>query len=84
MQVTAPPYGKPQEPPLERSQGSAFWYLLSTAVTAALPLVVLPVITRALAPEQYGAWVLAYAYAMFVSTAANLGLPVVYERSYFE
>lgn len=84
MQVTAPPSGGPQESPLERSQSSAFWYLLSTAATAALPLLVLPFITRALAPEEYGAWVLAYAYALLVSAFASVGLPIVYERSYFE
>lgn len=84
MQVTAPPSGRPQEPPLERSQSSAFWYLFSTAATAALPLIVLPFITRALAPEEYGAWVLAYAYALLVSAFASVGLPIVYERSYFE
>jgi O-antigen/teichoic acid export membrane protein len=50
----------------------------------ALPLLVLPFVTRTLAPEEYGAWVLAYAFGTTASAFANVGFPMVYERSYFE
>ena len=73
-----------EDAPVPFFQGSAIWYLVSTAAAAAMPLAVLPFITRALSPEEYGAWVLAYAYGSFVSATASVGLPVVYERSYFE
>jgi O-antigen/teichoic acid export membrane protein len=49
-----------------------------------MPLLVLPFITRALSPEDYGAWVLAYAFGATASALANMGLPMIYERSYFE
>ena len=75
--------GEPPQPPA-RSRSSPLWYLFGTAATAALPLVVLPFITSALAPEEYGAWVLAYAYGVAVSGLFSAGLPIIYERSYFE
>ena len=81
MVSAAPDTG--QEPPA-RSRSSPLWYLFSTGASAALPLVVLPFVTSALAPEEYGAWVLAYAFGVVVSGLASVGLPLVYERSYFE
>jgi PST family polysaccharide transporter len=53
-------------------------------VGAALPIVTLPLITRALPPAEYGAWVLAYAYGSFVSGIANFAMPLAYERNFYE
>jgi O-antigen/teichoic acid export membrane protein len=84
VRVSAPASAGTREGAADRPQGSAFWYVLSTATAAALPLLVLPFITRALEPADYGAWVLAHAYAVFATSLASVGLPIVYERSYFE
>lgn len=81
--MTALPAESP-ELAAQRTRSSAAWYVASTATAAALPLLVLPFITRALTPGEYGAWVLAYAYGAVAGALANMGLPMVYERSYFE
>jgi O-antigen/teichoic acid export membrane protein len=41
-------------------------------------------ITSVLAPEEYGAWVLAAVFGTFVSGLGNFGLTVAYDRNYFE
>jgi len=63
---------------------STLWYFAPTVVGAALPLVTLPLITHALAPAEYGAWVLAVVYGTFISGVGNFGLTVAYERNFFE
>lgn len=60
------------------------WYVLPVIVGQMLPFATLPFILRALAAEEYGRWVLCYAYALFVSGIANFGMPIVYERNFFE
>ncbi len=84
MRVAASPSGPPQDVAASPAHGGAVWYLASTAVGLAIPLLTLPVITRALQPEEYGAWVLAYAYGVLVSALSNFGMSVIYERSFFE
>lgn len=66
------------------SAGNKAWYLAPTLVGAALPLLTLPLITRSIAPADYGSWVLAYSFAAFVSGVGNFGLPLAYERNFFE
>jgi len=50
----------------------------------ALPLLSLPIITRVLTKEQYGAWALATVYGSFVSGVANFGMTISYDRNFFE
>jgi O-antigen/teichoic acid export membrane protein len=59
-------------------------YLVPVLVGNAAPLITLPIFTRVLGPADYGAWALAAAYASLVAGLANLGLPTVFERNFFE
>src|SRR3972149_2006190 len=59
-------------------------YLSPMAVSTLLLLISMPIFTRILTKEDYGAIALAQIYASFVSGLSNLGLPVVYERNFFQ
>jgi O-antigen/teichoic acid export membrane protein len=59
-------------------------YLTPTVVGNLVPLVTLPIFTRILPPDEYGAWALCLAYAAFVTGLANFGLTICYDRSFFE
>lgn len=59
-------------------------YLVPTLVGSILPLATLPIFTRILTKEDYGAWALANVYAVFVTGLANFGLTIGYERNFFE
>ena len=59
-------------------------YLLPVLVASVVPLATLPVFTRVLTTEEYGAWALAMVYAAFATGVANLGLTIGYERNFFE
>jgi len=59
-------------------------YLAPVLVGAVLPIISLPLLTRVVSKEEYGAWALAGVYATFATAVAGLGLPVVYERNFFE
>jgi len=59
-------------------------YLIPVLVSSALPLITMPVFTRLLTKEDYGAWALAQVYAVFVTGIGNFGLSIGYERSFFE
>lgn len=59
-------------------------YLLPVIVASTIPLMTLPIYTRALAREEYGAWALSLAYASFITGLANFGLTLGYERNFFE
>ncbi|MEQ8330660.1 MAG: lipopolysaccharide biosynthesis protein [Longimicrobiales bacterium] len=65
-------------------RGSTLWYFLPRVVGVGLPLVTLPVITRVLRPEEYGDWVLAAVFGAFVSGLGNFGLPLAFDRNFFE
>ncbi|MBM3359078.1 MAG: lipopolysaccharide biosynthesis protein [Betaproteobacteria bacterium] len=80
--MTSPPPQSTRYSSIPR-HSSAAWYLASTAVGSATPLLTLPIITRVLEPEEFGAWVLAYAYGVFISALSNFGMVLVYERSFF-
>lgn len=68
----------------EKQVRNSLTYLLPTVLGAALPLLTLPLFTRALSKEAFGAFALASAYGMFVSGIVNMGLTTAYERNYFE
>lgn len=63
---------------------STLWYFVPTLMGAILPLLTLPVITAVLAPEEYGAWVLAAVFGSFLAGLGNFGLTVAYDRNFFE
>jgi O-antigen/teichoic acid export membrane protein len=68
----------------ERQLVSSAVYLLPVVVGSVVPLATLPIFTRVLTTEEYGAWALAMAYAAFATGVANLGLTIGYERNFFE
>jgi O-antigen/teichoic acid export membrane protein len=68
----------------EQQIRNSFIYLLPVIVTNALPLVTLPVFTRFLTREDYGALALATIYGLFISGLSNFGLLLTYERNFFE
>lgn len=59
-------------------------YLLPMIVGNVLPFLTLPIMTRILLPEDYGALALAQAYAATMVVLLNLSLPLGYERNAFE
>lgn len=70
--------GKPQQ-----IRNSAI-YLLPVAIGNLVPLATLPIFTRLLSQEDFGAWALANAYATVVGGLATAGLPIAYDRNFFE
>ncbi len=59
-------------------------YLLPIMIGNLVPLVTLPIFTRLLSAEDFGAWALANAYAVVVGGVAAVGLPIALERNFFE
>lgn len=64
-------------------RAAALAYLAPTLFAAIVPLLTLPIYTRLLGRDEYGAWGLATAVGALASGALGLGLQVGYERSYF-
>lgn len=65
-------------------RSSTLWYFVPRLAGVGLPLVTLPIITRVLSPAEYGDWVLAAVFGAFVSGLGNFGLPLAFERNFFE
>ena len=63
---------------------NASLYLLPIVIGNLLPLVTLPIFTRLLSTEDFGAFALGNAYALVVGGVAAIGLPAAYDRNYFE
>jgi O-antigen/teichoic acid export membrane protein len=59
-------------------------YLAPMLAGALFPLVTLPIFTRLLTREEYGAWALAVVYGSFASGVANFGLVDAYQRNFFQ
>jgi len=59
-------------------------YLVPSAVSGLLPIITLPIFTRILTKEDYGALALTNLYAIFMAGIANFGLTMGYERNFFE
>ena len=68
----------------EQQARNSFIYLLPMVVSALVPIVTLPIFTRILTREDYGAWALAVAYGSFLAGLSNFGLVVSYERNFFQ
>lgn len=62
----------------------SFIYLLPIGVGTLIPILTLPIFTRALTKEDFGIFALAQVYATFVTGLANFGLTVGYERNFFQ
>ena len=63
---------------------NASLYLLPVVIGNLVPIVTLPVFTRLLSAEDFGAVALANAYAVVVGGIGTVGLPISYDRNYFE
>ena len=68
----------------EHQVKNTFIYILQVIVLNVVPLVTLPIFTRILSKEDFGALALAQVYAVFVSGLANFGLPISYDRNFFQ
>lgn len=64
--------------------GNAAVYLVPLMIGNLLPIITLPIFTRLLTREDYGAIALANVYAVVVAGVAMMGLPIAYERNYFQ
>jgi len=63
--------------------GKGLWFVAPLAVSAVVPIVTLPLLTRALTPEEFGAWALAVALGSLGAALATPGLVAGFERGYF-
>jgi O-antigen/teichoic acid export membrane protein len=68
----------------DRQIAASGLYLIPALAGNLIPLVTLPIFTRILTPDDYGAWALALAYASFLTGIANFGLTLSYDRNFFE
>jgi len=68
----------------EKQIKNSFIYLLPVVWGNLIPMLTLPIFTRILTKEDYGVLALAQIYAIFLSGLSNFGLPVGYERNFFQ
>lgn len=68
----------------ERQIKNSVAYLLPVIISNVLSLITLPIFTRILSKEDYGALALAQVYGIFATGLANFGLITVYERDFFQ
>ena len=59
-------------------------YLVPVVVGNLVPIVTLPIFSRLLSAEDFGAWALANAYSVVVAGLATVGLQSTYDRNFFE
>ena len=62
----------------------AFIYAIPILIANLVPFLTLPLYTRAIPPEAYGALALAQAFAFFCTGLISLGVSLGYERNFFE
>lgn len=68
----------------ERQVRNGLIYLLPPVLSAIIPILTVPLFTRALSPKDFGAYALAQVYGLFVMGLINMGLTTAYERNFFE
>ena len=68
----------------EQQVKNSFIYLLPVLVGNLIPIITLPIYTRILSKEDFGALALAQVFASFLNGLGNFGLLVVYERNFFQ
>ncbi|MBF0311013.1 MAG: oligosaccharide flippase family protein [Magnetococcales bacterium] len=61
-----------------------FLYLLPTLLATLLPVLVLPLVTRVVTPEEMGLMALGQAFALFSQAFINWGVSLGYERNFFQ
>ena len=59
-------------------------YLLPSLVGSVLPLISLPLFTRFISIEDFGALALCQGFAIFINGISNFGLTIGFERDFFE
>ncbi|MHA8097985.1 oligosaccharide flippase family protein [Aquirufa aurantiipilula] len=60
------------------------YFMLPSLVSALIPVVTLPIISRKISVEDYGVYALCIAFGTFLSGLANMGMTSGYERNFFE
>lgn len=60
------------------------YFMLPSLVSALIPVITLPIISRKVSLEEYGVYALCIAFGTFFSGLANMGMTVGYERNFFE
>lgn len=68
----------------EQQVKNSFIYLLPIMIGNLLPIITIPLFTRILTKEDFGALALAQVYGIFMTGLANFGLVTVYERNFFQ
>ncbi|MBI5134689.1 oligosaccharide flippase family protein [Candidatus Uhrbacteria bacterium] len=68
----------------ERQLKNSLVYLFAVVAGNVVAFVTLPVFTRFISREEYGVLALVQAYAIFMGGVASFGMPIIYERNYFE
>ncbi len=68
----------------EQQVKNSLIYLLPPFVGNLIPIITLPIFTRILSKEDFGAYALAQVYGFFVTGCANFGLRPIYERNFFQ
>ena len=68
----------------ERNVRNSLIYLMPPVLSVGLPILTLPLFTRILSKEDFGAFALAQVYGTFVASLINMGLTTAYERNFFE
>lgn len=58
--------------------------MLPSLVSALIPVITLPIISRKVSLEEYGVYALCIAFGTFLSGFANMGMTAGYERNFFE
>jgi len=71
-------------PEKEKQIKNSFIYILPILVGNIIPIITLPIFTRILSKEDFGALALAQTYGLFMTGIANFGLLTIYERNFFE
>lgn len=67
----------------EQQIKNSFIYLLPVIISF-LPFITIPIFTRILSKEDYGALALAQVYAFFICGLANFGMTAAYDRNFFQ
>jgi O-antigen/teichoic acid export membrane protein len=68
----------------EKQFKNGLFYILPVIIGAGLPILTLPLFTRALSVEEFGVFALSQVYAVFINGISNFGLTTGYERNFFE
>ncbi len=68
----------------EKQLRDSVLYLLPLIVGNIFPFLTLPIFTRILTTDDYGALALAQIYGLFASGIANFGMTVAYDRNYYQ